>query len=43
MSNKIKSSINIDSPTFKNNSEVISLNDPLSWISVLKKNAMIVF
>ena len=24
--------------TFKNNSEVISLNDPLSWISVLKKN-----
>ena len=23
---------------FKNNSEVISLNDPLSWISVLKKN-----
>ena len=24
--------------TFKNNSEVISLKDPLSWISVLKKN-----
>ena len=24
--------------TFKNNSEVISLNDPLSWVSVLKKN-----
>ena len=24
--------------TFKNNSEIISLNDPLSWISVLKKN-----
>ena len=24
--------------TFKNNSEVISLSDPLSWISVLKKN-----
>ena len=23
---------------FKNNSEVISLKDPLSWISVLKKN-----
>ena len=23
---------------FNNNSEVISLNDPLSWISVLKKN-----
>ena len=23
---------------FKNNSEVISLNDPLSWISALKKN-----
>ena len=26
------------SSTFKNNSEVISLTDPLSWISVLKKN-----
>ena len=24
--------------TFENNSEVISLKDPLSWISVLKKN-----
>ena len=24
--------------TFKNNSELISLNDPLSWIAVLKKN-----
>ena len=24
--------------TFKNDSEVISLNDPLSWISILKKN-----
>ena len=23
---------------FKNNSEVISLKDPLGWISVLKKN-----
>ena len=26
------------SSTFKNNSEVISLKDPLSWISILKKN-----
>ena len=24
--------------TFKNNSEVVALNDPLSWVSVLKKN-----
>ena len=24
--------------TFKNNSEIVSLNNPLSWISVLKKN-----
>ncbi len=24
--------------TFKNNSEIVSLSDPLSWISVLKKN-----
>ena len=24
--------------TFKNDSEVIFLNDPLSWISILKKN-----
>ena len=23
---------------FKNNSEIVSLNNPLSWISVLKKN-----
>ena len=23
---------------FKNNSEIVSLNDPLSWISILKKN-----
>ena len=24
--------------SFKNNSEIVSLTDPLSWISILKKN-----
>ena len=28
---------------FKNNSEVVSLNNPLSWISVLKKNKINTF
>ena len=27
-----------DQQSFKNNSEIVSLMDPLSWISVLKKN-----